>query len=36
VLTVFIVPAAFLLVYERREGRKTYSPMPHLEPGAAA
>jgi multidrug efflux pump subunit AcrB len=32
VLTVFIVPAAFLLVYERRERRKTnYTPTPSHE-----
>jgi multidrug efflux pump subunit AcrB len=37
VLTVFIVPAAFLLVYERREKHKTaFSPMPGLQPGGAA
>jgi multidrug efflux pump subunit AcrB len=39
VLTVFIVPAAFLLVYERRErlnNHPAHSPMPHLEPGGAA
>ncbi|MGA3172044.1 MAG: efflux RND transporter permease subunit [Chthoniobacteraceae bacterium] len=39
VLTVFIVPAAFLLVYEPREQRKTgmeHSPLPGLEPGGAA
>jgi HAE1 family hydrophobic/amphiphilic exporter-1 len=39
VLTVFIVPAAFLFIYERRERRKTgpeYSPMPGLESGGAA
>ena len=39
VLTVFIVPAAFLLVYERREQRKAgpeYSSMPPPEPGGAA
>jgi multidrug efflux pump subunit AcrB len=39
VLTVFIVPAAFLLVYERREQRKTsteHSPFPALEPGGVA
>jgi multidrug efflux pump subunit AcrB len=39
VLTVFIVPAAFLMVYERREQRKSgsaYSPIPGLEPGGAA
>jgi hypothetical protein len=38
-LTVFIVPAAFLMVYERREQRKSgsaYSPIPGLEPGGAA
>jgi multidrug efflux pump subunit AcrB len=36
VLTVFIVPAAFLIVYERKELRKTnqaLSPMPGLEHG---
>jgi len=39
VLTVFIVPAAFLMVYEHREQRKSgsvYSPIPGLEPGGAA
>jgi multidrug efflux pump subunit AcrB len=36
VLTVFIVPAAFLIVYERKEQRKTnpaYTPIPGLEHG---
>jgi multidrug efflux pump subunit AcrB len=39
VLTVFIVPAAFLLVYERREHRtsgSTCSPIPALQPGGVA
>jgi len=37
VFTVFIVPAAFLLVYERREQRKSgaYSPVPGAQPGGA-
>jgi multidrug efflux pump subunit AcrB len=38
-LTVFIVPAAFLLVYGGREPRKiapAYSPVPHLTPGTVA
>jgi len=36
VLTVFIVPAAFLIVYERKEQRKTntaFTPVPGLEHG---
>jgi len=42
ILTVFIVPASFLLVYQRREPREprktgpAYSPGPELEPGGAA
>jgi multidrug efflux pump subunit AcrB len=39
VLTVFIVPAAFLLVYGPREQRKmgtAHSDVPELEPGAVA
>jgi multidrug efflux pump subunit AcrB len=39
VLTVFIVPAAFLMVYERREQRKSTpasTPILGLEPGGAA
>jgi multidrug efflux pump subunit AcrB len=39
ILTVFIVPAAFLLVHGRREKRKPgpgWSPVPQLEPGGAA
>jgi len=36
VLTVFIVPAAFLLAYERREQHNNASsPLPAMEPGAA-
>ena len=37
VLTVFIVPAAFLLVYEPRERRKaTCAPAPEMQPDAVA
>jgi multidrug efflux pump subunit AcrB len=39
VLTVFIVPAAFLLVYGGRDPRKiapAYSPVPHLTAGTVA